>query len=375
MLEVSQIAQQAPESPRGKLNWRHVGAFLGLTFGLTWLLDLLIYLHGGLSMPGSLNVVQVQMLFPAFSAILLQMFFFPESFLYRKRPAGPGRWFYSAFLVFTVLSALAVVGTYVGPVSEQVKLTATIVPPALAVAALLLLLVLRLVAGHEAMSRVGLSWGNWRNWLLFAPGIVAFYVLQGVLNALFGLGPVHSSIMPVPAGISATPYAVLIGVQSVLVAPLLALVIVFGEEYGWRGYLQSELLKLGRVRGVLLVGVVWGAWHWPLILMGFSYPGYPLFGLLLTVLFTMGFAVVLGTAVLRSGSILLAAYLHALNDQTTAFLVFLGYKPFNPVFSFGVGIYAIATLALITFLLLRTSVWRSSGSSLSSPPAREDQGK
>ncbi|WP_371865723.1 CPBP family intramembrane glutamic endopeptidase [Dictyobacter kobayashii] len=106
----------------------------------------------------------------------------------------------------------------------------------------------------------------------------------------------------------------------------------FGEEYGWRGYLQSELLKMGRVRGVLLVGVIWGAWHWPLILMGFSYPNYPLLGLLLTVLFTMGFAIVLGTAVLRSGSVLLAAYLHALNDQTTGFIVFLGYKPFNPAF-------------------------------------------
>src|SRR5579885_1309337 len=367
MLEVSQIAQQAPESPRGKLNWRHVGAFLGLTFGLTWLLDLLIYLHGGLSMPGSLNVVQVQMLFPAFSAILLQMFFFPESFLYRKRPAGPGRWFYSAFLVFTVLSALAVVGTYVGPVSEQVKLTATIVPPALAVAALLLLLVLRLVAGHEAMSRVGLSWGNWRNWLLFAPGIVAFYVLQGVLNALFGLGPVHSSIMPVPAGISATPYAVLIGVQSVLVAPLLALVIVFGEEYGWRGYLQSELLKLGRVRGVLLVGVIWGAWHWPLILMGFNYPGHPLLGVVLMTLYTTGLAVVLGYVVLRSGRVLLAAYLHALNNQVASFIVAMGFRPFDAAFSFGVGIYGIATLAVVALVVLRDPIWRAKGSGIPAP--------
>jgi membrane protease YdiL (CAAX protease family) len=163
---------------------------------------------------------------------------------------------------------------------------------------------------------------------------------------------------------------ILTAVQSVLLAPILAIVIAFGEEYGWRGFLQSELLKMGRVRGVLLVGVIWGVWHWPLILMGFSYPGYPLLGLLLTVLFLVGFAVVLGYAVLRSGSILLAAYLHALNDQTTAFIVFLGYKPFNPAFSFGVGIYGTATLALITLLILRDPIWQGKDS----PPSLSSEG-
>ncbi len=342
-------------------NWRHVGAFLGLTFGLTWLLDLLIYWHGGLGTPGALGMVQLQMLFPAFSAIVLGIFFFPESPLYYRRPAGRGRWFYFSFLLLTLISAFGDVGAWLGPAQGPVRLVAVIVPQLLAVVCFLLLIVLRLVAGREAMSRVGLLWGNWRNWLLFAPAIVAFYVLQVVLNALFGLGSVHLSLIAAPPGLSPVPIVILTAVQSVLLAPILAIVIAFGEEYGWRGYLQSELLKMGRVRGVLLVGVIWGIWHWPLILMGFSYPGYPLLGLLLTVLFLVGFAVVLGTAVLRSGSILLAAYLHALNDQTTGFIVFLGYKPFNSAFSFGVGIYGIATLALITLLLLRTSVWRGRG--------------
>ena len=375
MLEIPHISKKVPEYPTGKPNWHHVGAFLGLTFGLTWLLDLLIYMHGGLGTPGSLGVVQVQMLFPAFSAIVLQLFCFPESPLYQKRPAGRERWFYSAFLLLTVISALTIVGTYLSPVQGRARLVAAAVPQGLAVVGLLLLLVLRRVAGREAMSRVGLAFGTWREWLRFAPAIVAFYVLQVVLNALFGLGPIHPSLVAVPPKTSPAPFVILIGVESILVTPILALVIAFGEEYGWRGYLQSELLKLGRVRGVLLVGVIWGAWHWPLILMGFSYPGYPLFGLLLTVLFTMGFAVVLGTAVLRSGSVLLAAYLHALNDQTTGFIVFLGYKPFNPAFSFGVGIYGIATLALITLFLLRTPIWRGRGSSLASSDEREKQMK
>ena len=123
-------------------------------------------------------------------------------------------------------------------------------------------------------------------------------------------------------------------------------------------------MKVGRVRGALLVGVIWGVWHWPIILMGWSYPGYPLAGLALTALFTTGLAVVLGYAVLRSGSVLLAAYLHALNDQVTGFLVALGFKPFDPVFSFGVGIYAIVTLAFVAWLVLQNPTWRDTRSQL-----------
>ena len=66
-------------------NWRHVVVFLGLTFGLTWLLNLAIELRGGLGAPGMGTVLQFQMLLPAFSAIVLGLFFFPESPIYRGR--------------------------------------------------------------------------------------------------------------------------------------------------------------------------------------------------------------------------------------------------------------------------------------------------
>ena len=68
-----------------------------------------------------------------------------------------------------------------------------------------------------------------------------------------------------PPGISSNIFLISAGLQTVLLAPILAIVIAFGEEYGWRGYLQTELFKFGRVRGVLLVGVIWGVWHWPLV--------------------------------------------------------------------------------------------------------------
>ena len=346
-------------------NWRHVGAFLGLTFGLTWLLDLAIYLRGGLGTPGMVTVLQLQMLLPAFSAIVLGLLFFPESPIHHARPAGRARWFYYYFLLLTIIYALGTLGVWLAPAERTVMLVAANIPLLLAFLGLLLLVALRFAAGREAMARVWLAWGNWRHYLLFGLGFVAFYALQATLNAYFGLG--QASLAPIfaaPPGLSPDTFLILAAVQSVLLAPILAIVITFGEEYGWRGYLQSELFELGRVRGVLLVGVIWGAWHWPIILMGFNYPGYPLLGVVLMTLYTTGLAVILGYAVLRSGSVLLSAYLHGLNNQVVAFILALGYRPFDPAFSFGIGVYGIATLAIVALLVLRDPVWRGKGSNL-----------
>jgi membrane protease YdiL (CAAX protease family) len=350
-----------------KPNWRHVGAFLGLTFGLTWLLDLSVFLRGGLAIPGVVTMLQAQMLLPAFSAILLGLFFFPESPIFHRRPAGKGRWFYYYFLLLTLVYVLIALGAWLLPGQETIQQVSAVLPLALTVLGLVGLVVLRLAAGRAAMDKVWLGWGNGRSWLLFGLAFIAFYVLQAALNALTGLGGASLEAPGAIPGLSPASFLILGGVQSVLLAPILAILLGFGEEYGWRGYLQSELLKMGRVRGVLLLGVIWGAWHWPLILMGYNYPGHSLLGLLLMALYTTGLAVVLGYAVLRTGSVLLSAYLHALNNQVAAFIVAVGFRPYDAAFSFGIGIFGIATLAIVALLILRDPIWRGKGSSLASP--------
>jgi membrane protease YdiL (CAAX protease family) len=146
----------------------------------------------------------------------------------------------------------------------------------------------------------------------------------------------------------------------------------FGEDYGWRGYLQSELFKLGRVRGVLLLGVIWGVWHWPIVLMGHTYPGHPLIGILLYLFNCICLSIVLGYAVLRSGSVLLAAFLHVINNVTVMQITNVRLMPFDNAFSF-IGIYGVVPLAIVALLVLRDPIWRGKGSSLATPePAPAD---
>lgn len=54
---------------------------------------------------------------------------------------------------------------------------------------------------------------------------------------------------------------------AVLLTPILNGLFTFGEEFGWRAYLQTKLMPLGFRKAMLLVGVIWGLWHAPVIAM------------------------------------------------------------------------------------------------------------
>jgi membrane protease YdiL (CAAX protease family) len=45
------------------------------------------------------------------------------------------------------------------------------------------------------------------------------------------------------------------------------LTLSLGEELGWRGYLLPLLLPVGWTRAMVLVGLIWAAWHLPLIFL------------------------------------------------------------------------------------------------------------
>jgi hypothetical protein len=95
--------------------------------------------------------------------------------------------------------------------------------------------------------------------------------------------------------------------------------------------------------------------------MGHNYPGHPLLGSVLMMVYSITLALILGYAVLKSGSVWLAAFLHALNNQVLAFLVLAVYTPNDPVYSFGIGLYSIVLLVIIAgaLLVFDSKEWRT----------------
>jgi len=72
----------------------------------------------------------------------------------------------------------------------------------------------------------------------------------------------------------------------------------------------------------------------------------------LMTLYTIALGFVLGYAVLRSGSVWLAAYLHGLNNAVASFLMLVVYRPDDPVFSFPLGVYGLIVWGLVVAGLL-----------------------
>ena len=131
-------------------------------------------------------------------------------------------------------------------------------------------------------------------------------------------------------GISYPVYALIGVVGSLTYAPVINTFLGLGEEIGWRGFLYPQLkAKYGRKKGWLIGGVIWGAWHWPLIwLIGYEYgaaasnaagyAGFPVAGMLLFCVITSAWGILHDWLYERSGSIWVPALFHgAINAAAT----------------------------------------------------------
>jgi membrane protease YdiL (CAAX protease family) len=166
-------------------------------------------------------------------------------------------------------------------------------------------------------------------------------------------------------GVPADPW-LLVGVQvaaALTLAPLVNALFAVGEEFGWRAYLLPKLRPLGVRRATLVVGVVWGVWHWPVLAMGynygFGYPGAPWTGFLAMCVFTVGAGGFLAWLTLRADSVWPAAVGHgAINAVAGLGTLFLAGRPNSLLGPAPVGVLAaLPWLVLTAWLLLRAAVF------------------
>ena len=107
-----------------------------------------------------------------------------------------------------------------------------------------------------------------------------------------------------------------------------------------------------------LLGIIWGVWHWPIIWMGYNYPGQPVLGPILMTGYMVVLAYFLAYVVFKSKGLWTAVYLHALNNQVLFFFTAALVAPVSIVMSFGIGIPALILCALVILLLLRDPIWK-----------------
>ena len=144
-------------------------------------------------------------------------------------------------------------------------------------------------------------------WLLF-PILSA---LTGVVTVLFrvaefdsGFSLIRQSLAGLPEEAPLNPAAI-VALQAgaaIIIAPLFNMLFAFGEELGWRGFLLPKLMPLGEWKAIIISNVIWGLWHAPAIVQGHNYPGYPILGVLMMVVFTVLVGIILSWLYLKTKS-------------------------------------------------------------------------
>ncbi|NOY99567.1 MAG: CPBP family intramembrane metalloprotease [Chloroflexi bacterium] len=133
----------------------------------------------------------------------------------------------------------------------------------------------------------------------------------GAITILLGLGAfdpnltvIRESMSGMPGGETINPWLIVLAqaASAVILAPLINMLFAVGEELGWRGFLLPKLLPLGQGKAILLSGVIWGVWHAPAIVQGLNYPGYPIAGIFMMVVFTILLGAILSWLYLNTKS-------------------------------------------------------------------------
>ncbi|MEU3163261.1 CPBP family intramembrane glutamic endopeptidase [Streptosporangium sp. NPDC006930] len=224
---------------------------------------------------------------------------------------------------------------------------------------------------REWAVRTGLSAGGSRGRMLALValawfGVPVLVVVATALSVAFGLLSVdlrefslfRQSLAAAPGGPPPVEVGVLVIAQivsMVLVAPVINSIAAFGEEWGWRGWLLPRLMPLGTWRALLVSGVIWGLWHFPLTLRGYNYPELGAWAAPMFIIFCVGFGALLSWLRLYSGSVWPAVVGHGSLNASAGLAIILGDAADPPVFVFAgiTGLVGSVLLAVVSALLFK----------------------
>ena len=166
---------------------------------------------------------------------------------------------------------------------------------------------------HDSMLHLNLK-GNIKYYLIAVFTMSVIGIFQGLLATLTIGGGDWSEL-----GKNLNFAQALTGILTILAsAPLMAFN-TFGEEFGWRGYMNQKLEPLLGTTGTVIVGgIIWGLWHAELTVEGHNfgtdYPGYPYLGIICMCVYCTFVGIFLMCLTKKTNSIYPAAIFHAVNN-------------------------------------------------------------
>ncbi len=191
--------------------------------------------------------------------------------------------------------------------------------------------------------------------------IISSYTISLLVSYLLGL-----SIGPcgIP-GLDTTMVLVLL-VAGILAGISINAIVALGEEIAWRGYLLDTLSnELGFWQAALLVGIMWGLWHAPLVIKGYNFSlsilqgcgggGNRISTLIVFTFFTSSLGLVLAWLRRLTNNIYLAAAGHGTVNAVAGLYAVLVRGPRLVAPPAGISV-SLAFLIVMAFLVLIHSV-------------------
>ncbi len=181
---------------------------------------------------------------------------------------------------------------------------------------------------------------------LMAPGIDFQNPASGLVATL--------KAQDAPASATAileAPFAIwLLVLQAAVIGALINSILLLSEELGWRGWLWDHLKDIPFWQRNFWIGLLWGVWHVPVILMGHNYPGMPIAGAFLFILFCVLASPVIGYFRERNGSVWAASVFHG-TLNAAAGLALLSQSSIDMPWRGSVGIGGFVMLTLMCGLV------------------------
>ncbi|MBS5198177.1 MAG: CPBP family intramembrane metalloprotease [Clostridiales bacterium] len=237
--------------------------YILVAYGVTYVMGLLMW-YGNVKGMDVSAFPNAQMMYPAAGVAL-------GFLLTRKGDKTVPKGFYLFFIVLTGVMAAVSILSVIMP-DEIVVIGGTGISVwSLAINYILVLgsivfWILLLAAGKERRKAFGLNGNMWKKSVLMLLLFVALFLGRTALScALAGQMGIFTLVLTTPST------WVMMGL--ILLNFFFAVPAFFGEEYGWRYYLQPLLQKkFGLKGGVLILGVVWGLWHLPVDFFYYTSP-------------------------------------------------------------------------------------------------------
>ena len=223
----------------------------------------------------------------------------------------------------------------------------------------LVAIILRLVF-KDGFKNSGFRFGKFKNYLYLLAIVVVFVVLSILANSLiFGQSPDwnlkhmttgSTNIMGNDVGAFAfwMFQFIVIGVIANITFPI---IMMLGEEYGWRPYLFQKLLPLGFWKANLITGAIWGLWHAPVILMGYNYGNYTIIGVFMFTLVGMLLGTIFNYMYARGNSVILAAAGHGwFNGMVPSVLLLTGFMGKETIIA-PLGVIGLVIMLIIVLIV------------------------